>query len=63
MAELHGIGTTIPSGDGAFLPKHVELFQEEDRSAARAVIMLMFGVFSLGLMIFAIVCYSVWPHG
>lgn len=63
MAEMHGIGTTIPAADGTFLPQQVELFQKEDQAGARSVILLMLGVFSIGLIGASIVCYQVWPQG
>ncbi|MFL5331556.1 MAG: hypothetical protein ACJ8C4_21920 [Gemmataceae bacterium] len=62
MADMHGIGTTIPAADGTFLPQQVDLFQKEDRAGARSVILLMLGVFSIGLIGSAITCYQVWPH-
>jgi hypothetical protein len=60
MAELHGIGTTIPAADGNFLPQQVELFQQEDRAGAKSVILLMLCVFSLGLTGASIICYNIW---
>jgi hypothetical protein len=44
-----GIGTTVPRTDGSFSRAQVEVFQAEDRTAAKSVILLMLGVFSLGL--------------
>jgi hypothetical protein len=43
----------------AFTPREIEYFQAEDRYAARAIVSLMLGVFSLGLLGSIAICLVV----
>lgn len=54
-----GIGTTMPGNDGLYSHQQIDAFQSEDRAAGRAVILLMSGVFSLGLIMASAVCWFV----
>lgn len=56
-----GIGTTMPGQDGKYSQHQIDAFQSEDRAAGRAVILLMSGVFSLGLIMASTVCWACWP--
>jgi hypothetical protein len=44
---------------GVFSVAEVAHFQAEDYSAGRAVVLLMLGIFSTGVVIYSIVAYSV----
>lgn len=60
-AEHHGIGTTIPEGpNDSFSDQQVHVFQTEDRAAAKSIIFLMSGVFTLGLIGSICVCTACW---
>lgn len=59
-AEHHGIGTTHPGSDGKYSHHQIEAFQKEDIAAGRAVIYLMTGVFSIGLIMASTVCWACW---
>ena len=59
-AELHGLGTTTPGPDGMFASETVHAFQTEDKAAAKAIIFLMSGVFSLGLVGSMIISWACW---
>jgi len=58
--DMHGLGTTMPGPDGRYTEQQVHVFQSEDRSAARMIILLMSGVFSLGLVGATVVCLACW---
>ena len=62
MAHTHGIGTTVPTSEGKYAPEYIQAFQREDRHAARAVILLMSCVFSIGLAGSIAVCSACWPN-
>ncbi|HTK75046.1 MAG TPA: hypothetical protein VL371_07275 [Gemmataceae bacterium] len=54
---MHGQHAHAPHDDSTrhghgepFSPQEIDFFQAEDRSAAKAIVSLMLGVFSLGLM-------------
>ena len=54
---MHGQDAPAPHDDSAkhghgepFSPQEIVFFQAEDRSAAKAIVSLMLGVFSLGLL-------------
>lgn len=60
MHDKHaGLGTTMPGQDGKYSQHQVDAFQSEDRAAGRAVILLMSGVFSIGLIMASTVCYAI----
>jgi hypothetical protein len=48
--DMHGLGTTMPGPDGKYPRNVIDVFQREDRSAARMIILLMSGVFTIGLI-------------
>ncbi len=50
----HGSSPALP-----FTPAEVELFHAEDRKAATAIIGLMTGIFTIGVCLYLIVCYSI----
>jgi hypothetical protein len=59
MAATHaGIGTTHPDEDGKYHEHHLDAFQKEDIAAGRAVIYLMTGVFTIGLIMATTVCWA-----
>jgi hypothetical protein len=43
-------------GSGPFSPADVEAFRADDRGAATAIVCLMFGIFTIGLCGYALVC-------
>jgi hypothetical protein len=47
------------AGQAIFTPVEVEGFQTDDKSAAAAIVGLMVGIFSLGLVGYLAVCYWV----
>lgn len=54
---MHGQQAHAPHDDSArhghgepFSPQEIDFFQAEDRSAAKAIVSLMLGVFTLGLL-------------
>jgi hypothetical protein len=54
---MHGHDPHAPHDDSAkhghgepFSPREIDFFQAEDRSAAKAIVSLMLGVFTLGLL-------------
>ncbi len=54
---MHGTQPHAPHDDSArhghgepFTPEEIVFFQAEDRSAAKAIVSLMLGVFTLGLL-------------
>ena len=55
-----GIGTTMPDPEGKYSEHQIDAFQSEDRAAGRAVILLMSGVFTIGLIMASCVCYACW---
>ncbi len=57
-----GLGTTMPSHDGKYTQHQIDAFQSEDRAAGRAVILLMSGVFTIGLIMASTVCWACWPQ-
>lgn len=57
---MHGLGTTMPGTDGRYTEQQVHIFQSEDRSAARMIILLMSAVFTLGLVGATIVSLACW---
>jgi hypothetical protein len=60
-AEHHGLGTTMPEdSDGSFSDNQVHAFQKEDIAAAKSIIFLMSGVFTLGLVGSILVCRACW---
>jgi len=58
--DMHGLGTTVPGPDGQYTNDQVHVFQHEDQSAARMIILEMSGVFSLGLVGALITCWNCW---
>jgi len=44
----------------AFTEAEWDQFRAEDFSAGRAVVILMLGIFSMGVILYACVAYSVW---
>jgi hypothetical protein len=56
MSDMHdhGSGSPCPFNDA-----EMAQFQEADKSAARMVIMLMTGIFLIGLCLYLFVAYSV----
>ena len=55
---------TIPSGPGQpplhFTPQEWEEYRRSDKAAARAVVLLMGGIFTIGLTLYSIVAYVCW---
>lgn len=47
------------SASSPFRPEEVEAFQTDDKGAATAIVCLMAGIFTLGLVGYLIVCYWV----
>jgi hypothetical protein len=60
----HGQDITIPSGPGKpplhFSETEWSSFRQSDQGAGRSVVLLMGGIFSTGLVLYAIVAYFVW---
>jgi hypothetical protein len=46
-------------GDSVFSPSEIEAFRADDRSAAAAIVGLMAGIFTLGLIGYLGVCFWV----
>lgn len=42
-----------------FTPEECSVFHEEDKQAAKSVVVLMCGVFAIGLILYSIVAYVV----
>ena len=49
-------GHSAAAGQQDFSPQEVEVFQSDDRSAATAIVGLMVGIFTLGLLGYLVVC-------
>lgn len=60
MAQVFGLGTTMPGPNGQFSSQQIGSFQADDRAAGRAVILLMTFVFSLGLVGSSIIAFVCW---
>jgi hypothetical protein len=62
MNESHNI--TIPGGEGKpalqYTSQEWEQFQKSDKGAGKSVVLLMGGIFSIGLALYAIVAYVCW---
>jgi len=66
-AHEHGIQSqdvTIPGGPGKtqlhFTPEEWEQYRQNDKSAARSVVLLMGGIFTIGLILYSTVAYVCW---
>jgi hypothetical protein len=58
--ETHGEQTFSPPPAGAlFSPEEVQTLRAADVQAAKSVVLLMVGVFSMGLVLYAIVALSI----
>jgi hypothetical protein len=55
---------TIPGGPGKpplhFTPTEWEQFRKSDLGAARSVVLLMGGIFTVGLLLYSTVAYVCW---
>jgi hypothetical protein len=55
---------TISGGPGKaplhFTPQEWEQFRQTDKGAARSVVLLMGGIFTIGLALYSIVAYVCW---
>ena len=51
-----------PPATNVFTDAEWEHLQSEDYSAGKAVVVLMLGIFSIGVFLYAAVAYTVW-HG
>jgi hypothetical protein len=58
----HGI--TIPAGPGGtvlhFSEQEWQTFRESDMAAARAVVLLMGSIFTIGLLLYGTIDYLIW---
>lgn len=68
ITSSHGQGTsndvTIPGGPGKpplhFSPEEWLQFRKSDAGAGKSVVMLMGGIFSIGLALYSLVAYVCW---
>jgi hypothetical protein len=52
--------TDHPSGTSAFTDAEWEQLRGEDFAAGKAVVVLMLGIFSIGVFLYACVAFTVW---
>jgi len=55
----HGTADSAAATPALFSPAEIETFRSDDREAATAIVGLMAGIFSLGLIGYLLVCYWV----
>jgi hypothetical protein len=69
MNEAHEHGSSshdvsIPGGPDKpalhFTPEEWEQYRQSDRVAARSIVLLMGGIFTVGLVLYSIVAYFCW---
>ncbi len=69
MNEPHGHGNSsqevnIPGGPGKpalhFTPEEWDQYRKSDVAAARSVVLLMGGIFTIGLILYSTVAYICW---
>ncbi|HEY7422816.1 MAG TPA: hypothetical protein VH682_01020 [Gemmataceae bacterium] len=64
MNESHEHNITIPGGPGQpalhFTPEEWQQFRSSDHGAGKSVVLLMGGIFSIGLALYSIVAYVCW---
>ena len=62
--NAHGIAPAAghASTESTFSTPHWDFLRGEDYSAGKAVVILMLGIFSLGVFLYAAVAYSVWSR-
>jgi len=69
MNEAHEYGhssqdVSIPGGPGKpplhFTPEEWEQYRKSDKGAARAVVLLMGSIFTIGLILYSAVAYVCW---
>ena len=69
MNEPHGHGNpsqevSIPGGPGKpalhFTPEEWDQYRKSDVGAARSVVLLMGGIFTIGLILYSTVAYICW---
>ena len=48
-----------PPSENVFTPAEWETFRAEDLAAGRAVVILMLGIFTTGVVLYSIVAYTV----
>lgn len=68
MSDRHGHSgsqdITIPAGPGQpplhFTPEEWEQYRRRDMAAARSVVLLMGGIFTIGLLLYTTVAYICW---
>ena len=69
MSDTHSHGgpshdVTIPAGSGKpllhFTPEEWDQYRKSDMGAARSVVLLMGGIFTIGLALYSTVAYICW---
>ena len=64
MNESHEHAITIPGGPGKpalhFTEEEWDQFRRSDRGAGKSVVLLMGGIFTIGLALYSIVAYVCW---
>jgi hypothetical protein len=55
----HAPADPASAGPALFSPAEIDTFRADDRSAATAIVGLMAGIFSIGLIGYLLVCYWV----
>lgn len=69
MSESHAHGDhshdiTLPAGPGKpplhFTPEEWDQYRVRDQAAARSVVLLMGGIFTIGLLLYSTVAYVCW---
>jgi len=59
--EAHAHGSSTTSTGPVFSPEEVASLRASDVGAARSVVLLMCGVFTIGLCLYLVVAWSCWP--
>lgn len=60
MADAHKAAHgAIPNGQNHFSDAEWQAYRADDLDAARHIIYLMAGIFSLGIVLYSVICYIV----